>query len=168
MTPEQITRLPYRLEGEIYRSPLPYSPLFDPEGELLDIFKRAGIDVVVMLTTKEEVLEVTGQDLMKEYITQGFDVIHAPVEDFSIPAPDAFQEPIRATIRAAKSGQIVVIHCHAGIGRTGMFAACLAKAVLGLSGEEAVAWVRQFVPEAVQTAQQYRYVENFIFQPDGS
>lgn len=166
MVSEQLTQLPYELKGDIYRSALPHSPLFDPDDELLDVFEQAGVDVVVVLTPEDEVQEVTGRDLIEEYLAYDYEVIHAPVEDFSIPGPGAFQAPIHDTLKAAQSGKTVVIHCQAGRGRTGMFAACLAKVVLGLSGEDAVAWVRQYVPDAVQTAQQFRYVENFIYRPE--
>jgi len=163
--PENLTCLPYGLEGEIYRSALPHSPLFDPKGDLLDAFVEVSMDIIVMLTPEDEVWEVTGRDLKRLYQEYGFDVIHVPVEDFSVPEPGAFQEPIRKVIKAARFGKSVVIHCQAGLGRTGMFAACLAKAILDLSGEEAVRWVRRYVPDAVQTAQQFRFVENFTYQP---
>ena len=165
---DNLTYLPYGLEGDIYRSPLPLSPLFDPNEALLDDFVEVGVDVVVMLTPEEEVWEVTGRDLLMRYEALGLDVIYVPVEDFSVPKPGAFQEPIRRALRAAKSGKTLVIHCQAGLGRTGMFAACLAKVVLEMSGEDAVNWVREYVPEAVQTAQQFRFVENFVYDIDGS
>ncbi len=166
MQREPLTHLPYGLEGAIYRSALPYSPLFDPQGTLLDAFVQADVGVIVMLTPEVEVREVTGRDLRQIYKSTGFDLIYAPVEDFSIPKPGAFQAPIHKALRAAKSGKNLVIHCQAGLGRTGMFGACLAKVVLGLEGEQAVEWMRRFVPEAVQTAQQYRFVENFTFQAE--
>ncbi|MFW5713917.1 MAG: protein-tyrosine phosphatase family protein [Brevefilum sp.] len=167
MKSELLTELPYGLKGEVYRSPLPHSPLFDPDRRLLGIFAEAGVDVIVMLTPEEEVRDVTGKNPKQLYDGFGFEVIYAPVEDFSIPEQGAFQRPLQRVLNAAQSGQTVVIHCHAGLGRTGMFAACLAKIVLSLSGEEAVQWIRQYVPEAVQTVQQYRFVENFVYQPEG-
>ena len=167
MISERLTELPYGLDGKIYRSALPYSPLFDPEGELLDAYVQAGVAVVVMLTPEEEAREVTGRNLKQLYDEQGFDVIYVPIEDFSVPEQGAFLKPIQQVVQAARSGKTVVIHCQAGLGRTGMFAACLAKAVLDMTGEEAVRWVQQYVPDAVQTAQQFRYVEIFDYPPDG-
>lgn len=162
---ENFTHLPYGLKGEVYRSALPYSPLFDPKGDLVEAFVDVGVDLVVMLTPEDEVWEVTGRNLKGLYKDFGFNVIYVPVEDFSVPDPGDFQGPIRQVLNAARSGKSVVIHCQAGLGRTGMFAACLAKAVLDLNGEEAVRWVRRYVPEAVQTAQQFRFVERFTYEP---
>ena len=48
--------------------------------------------------------------------------------------------------------------CSAGIGRTGLFMAYLAKRCLGLSGAEALQWVRHFIPRAVETPAQQRLV----------
>lgn len=156
-----LTELPYGLTGRIYRSPMPFSRLFDPAGRLLDVYLAVGVEVVVMLTPQDEILEETGLDLREEYERHGLQVINAPVEDFSVPAEGDFQEPIRETLKAAHAGKTIVIHCQAGLGRTGTFAACLAKVVFGMVGEEAVAWIRRFVPGAVQTREQVEFVEQF-------
>lgn len=163
---ELLIKLPYGLPGTIYRSPMPFSPLFDPRGKILDAFVAAGVRVVVMLTPIGEVKELTGMNLHDRYQQLGFNVIYAPVEDFSVPSEGAFQKPIKKTLRAANAGKTIVIHCHAGLGRTGMFAACLAKFVFDMEGEEASQWVRQYIPHAVETLEQHHFVENFEYKLD--
>jgi hypothetical protein len=48
------------------------------------------------------------------------------------------------------------MHCPAGLGRTGLFRASLARRTLGLSGTEAIPWVRHVLPHAVETPEQQR------------
>jgi protein-tyrosine phosphatase len=60
------------------------------------------------------------------------------------------------TIASAQAGHNIVVHCSAGIGRTGLFMAALAKQVLGLSGAEALQWIRSYIPHAVETPEQQR------------
>ena len=156
-----LTPLPYPLPGIIYRSPMPFSPLFDPQGQVLDAFHSAGVQVVVMLTPKEEVKELTGRDLYEMYRTLGFEIIYVPVEDFSIPDQGVFQVPIQQTLQAAQAGKTIVMHCHAGIGRTGAFAACLTKVIFDMDGPAAIRWVRQYVPRAVESPLQAQFVEEF-------
>ena len=163
---ELLTRLPYKLPGRIYRSPMPFSPLFDPHGRVLDAYLDAGINTIVMLTPINEVVELTGINLFYRYQQLGFDVIHVPVEDFSVPEDGAFQKPIHETLQAANAGKTIVIHCHAGLGRSGMFAACLAKVVFGLDGEQASRWVRGHIPRAVETREQHDFISNFQLELD--
>lgn len=161
-----LTELHYGLAGRIYSSPLPFSPLFDPQGDVLDAYHKLGVDTIVMLTLKEEAHRLTGVDILARYQELGFDVIYSPVQDFSIPERGAFQLPLHKALQAAKSGQTIAIHCHAGIGRTGIFASCLAKVVFDMSGDEAVSWVRQYIPHAVENTSQYQYVLDFEYLLD--
>jgi protein-tyrosine phosphatase len=159
-----LTELPYGLAGKAYRSPLPFSWLFDPRGKLLDAFLAAGVDTVVMLTPEEEALDLTGKPLREVYTAHGLEVMVVPVVDFSVPEDGLLREAIPRALEALKCGRNLAIHCHAGIGRTGMFAACLAKVVFDMQGGDAVRWVRRFVPEAVENRRQQRFVRGFTLE----
>lgn len=158
-----MVELPFGLPGRIYRSPLPFSPYFDPQQDLLESFLAENVKVVVMLTPWVEAYELTGFDLRKLYQEEGFRVIEAPIIDFSVPERGALHAPISQTLEAAQNGDHLVIHCHAGRGRTGLFIACMAKVVFDFNGADAIRWVRQFVPSAVENLQQVQFVEDFEF-----
>jgi len=73
-----------------------------------------------------------------------------------VTAKDDLEQAVQQTIAYAQAGHHIVMHCSAGIGRTGLFTAYLAKRWLGLSGAEALQWVRRFIPRAVETPEQQR------------
>ncbi len=156
-----LTELPFGLPGKIFRSPLPFSPMFDPRGRVLPAYEAAGVDMVVMLNTHAELRRLLDFDLASRYQQAGYAVVHAPVPDFQAPPIEVFRPALARVLEAAREGQTIAIHCHAGVGRTGSFAACLAKMLFGLTGDEAVAWVRQFIPDAVENAEQYQFVLDF-------
>ena len=81
-------------------------------------------------------------------------MLYLPIPDFRVPTRDDLEQAVQQTIAYAQAGHHVVIHCSAGIGRTGLFMAYLAKRCLGLSGTEALQWVRRFIPRAVETPEQ--------------
>jgi protein-tyrosine phosphatase len=87
-------------------------------------------------------------------------VLSLPILDVGVPTKDDLERAVMKTITYAQAGHNIVVHCSAGIGRTGLFMASVAKQVLGLSGSEALQWVRHFIPRAVETAEQQRLVLN--------
>ena len=153
-----LTKLPIGLPGQLYRSPMPLSPL-DPGGSLLAEYKDSGIDLVVMLAGDEEAQRRTGHDLRQRYAQEGLDVLQFPIPDFGVPEDiEGLAAALEEVITQASSGKNLAIHCYAGLGRTGMFAALLAKRILQLSGEEALAWVRRHIPGAVETPEQIQLI----------
>jgi len=131
---------------------------FDPQETALNDFKKHGVSVVVVLAEDEECLRKARRDLRALYAQEGLEVIYLPIIDYAVTLIEELEYALNATIEHAQAGRHVVIHCHAGIGRTGMFAACLAKRVLGLSGRKAIEWVRQLIPGAVETTEQEQFV----------
>ena len=158
-----LTELPYNLPGKVYRSPMPYSRMFDPDWRVMPNYRRVGVEVVVVLASWEEVLQKAGVDLKAEYARAGMDVIYLPSPDFGTPDPEPFRQALDQALQAARQGRTLAIHCHAGLGRTGIFAACLAKGVLGLDGDQAFAWVRQYIPGAVENEKQIRFIREFDY-----
>jgi len=136
---------------------MPFGP-YDLHGEVYDQFCAEQIAVIVLLASDEECLHKTGSNLRALYLKAGFQVLYLPIPDFSVPAKDDLEQAVQQTIAYAQAGHHIVIHCSAGIGRTGLFTAYLAKRCLGLSGAEALQWVRRFIPHAVETPEQQRLV----------
>src|SRR4030042_6299813 len=156
-----LTELPYHLPGSIFRSPMPFS-VYDPQGDCLLEFKREKGSIIVLLAEEAECRERTGRHLKSLYYQEGFQVIHLPIPDFGVPSKVDLEGTVKKTVKHAQAGQNIVIHCHAGLGRTGLFVAYLAKEVLGLSSEEAICWTRKYVPHALETAEQRKWVINDV------
>jgi protein-tyrosine phosphatase len=152
-----VIELPLGLPGRVFRSPMPFG-LYDLHGEVYDRWREEQIAVIVLLASDEECLQKTGRNLQQFYRQEGFAVLYLPIPDFGVPTPADLDKAVQHTIAYAQAEHHVAIHCSAGIGRTGLFMACLAKRVFGFSGEEALQWVRHYIPYAVEIPEQQRLV----------
>ena len=152
-----LTALPFGFPGRIFRSPMPFGP-YALHGEVYDRFCEEQVALIVLLVSDEECLYKTGCHLRALYLKAGFQVLYLPIPDFRVPTKDDLEQTIQHTIASAQAGHHIVIHCSAGIGHTGLFMAYLAKRWLGLSGAEALQWVRRYIPRAVETPAQQRLV----------
>jgi uncharacterized protein (DUF952 family)/protein-tyrosine phosphatase len=162
--PTLITEIPYGQAGCVYRSVMPGSSLFDPHDEVFDLYLQVGIQTVVVLNTFEDIATFASQDLLARYEQAGIEVLHAPVKDFSAPPFGAWDAALKKTEAYIRASRKIAIHCHAGIGRTGMFCACLAQDLLDLSPKESIQWIRQFIPSAVESEYQIQFVETYGFK----
>ena len=155
-----LTELPFSFPGKIFRSPMPFSS-YD-QVEVWQSYIDQDIDLVVVLTEKQEYLVYAMRDLPAYYRSNGLDVLHLPVPDFGVPSdPAEWENGITAVSNSANEGKNVVVHCLAGLGRTGIFMACLAKTTLGLSGDQAIRWVRESIPGALENYNQEEFVINY-------
>ena len=162
MTDIGMTEVPLNLPGRVFRSDMPWSIQYDEEGALIDAYREKGISTVVVLTPEHEIQSNTGKDLIRLYRSEGWGVLYLPVKNLGVPEADALISAVREALDLARSGQAIVAHCHAGIGRTGMFLAVMAGMALGLDGASAIRYIRKYIFGAVETPEQHAMVIDIL------
>lgn len=157
---KNLTLIPLQLLGKIHRSPMPFAA-FDVDYSTLDEYLQAGIDTVVMLIEPGEDLRRANMDLRRVYEEHEICVLQYPIVDFDTPEDlEGLKDLLQQVIEKANQGENIAVHCFAGRGRTGMFIALLSRMVLGLDGQAAIDWVRQYFP-AIETREQEQIVIDF-------
>ncbi|XP_067090280.1 protein tyrosine phosphatase domain-containing protein 1 [Osmerus mordax] len=80
--------------------------------------------------------------------------------DFSVSSLVGMMDGVKVLAFAVKEGKVAV-HCHAGLGRTGVLIACYLVYTLRISPSEAVQYVRIKRPRSIQTRAQISLVFEF-------
>ncbi len=133
--------LPQAITGRLYLTAMPgrYEPISEFEARM----SRLSISHVVCLTPLDEV--IARSPGYYEIITTGehqWQFKHLPIPDFGVPDDrTAFLDLTRTMAGFIVSGDAILVHCGAGIGRTGTFAMVLTL-VLGMDRLDGAAAVR--------------------------
>jgi protein-tyrosine phosphatase len=85
-----------------------------PDNADLLEWRSAGIQSVVNL------LEEYYDDVTQQELRHGFTVLHSPIPDMCAPPLDQLQMIVQWIDQEIGAGRKVLVHCYAGIGRTGI------------------------------------------------
>lgn len=132
------------LRGRMYVSPMPWGP-YDTRGALLRTYKKLRLEHAVMLVTDEEIKKKARRPLLKLYANRRIEVTRFPIADLTKPVyheVTALVEDLQSRLAA---GERLVIHCNAGVGRTGTIAACVVCAAMNMDGDGAIEHIQQYM-----------------------
>ena len=128
----------------------------NPTTGTLEELRREGFAVLISLLREEEQAPKYDLELIEQ---MGFVRHNIPVKDFNPPTVEQLNEFIRI-VDELPPGTRIIIHCQAGIGRTGTFAAAYWIS-RGMSVAEAVSFVRKVRWHAIETSEQEAILERF-------
>ncbi len=80
--------------------------------------------------------------------------LHVPTEDLNAPDIDQIEEAVDFIHERINNNEPVMVHCAAGIGRTGTILACYLIKYQKYSAKEAIEKVRKERPGSIQSEQQ--------------
>ncbi len=142
-----IRNFSWLIEGEIAGMAKPASSVYD-----FEFLKDKGFEAIVSLT----------EFPLSEVLTEefGFSVKHIPVRDFEAPTLEQIENFVAFAEKARSEGKKLVVHCDAGIGRTGTMLACYLVSK-GYSAADAIEEVRTKRPGSLETIEQEEVVLKF-------
>jgi len=125
-----------------------------PGTELAGLAEIKALDIGALVT-------LTLQPL-PDRLVRHFDLayLHLPVHNFRPPTASQIRRFIRFASRNIEAGRPVLVHCLAGLGRTGTMLACYLVSK-GMTAPEAIRTVRSRRPGSIETKEQERSIFAF-------
>ncbi|XP_068187051.1 protein tyrosine phosphatase domain-containing protein 1 [Antennarius striatus] len=137
--------------------------------DIIDQFRRAGIRTVINLQTPGEHASC-GNPLEPEsgfsyrpevFMENNIYFYNFGWSDYGVASLTTVLDMVKVMAFALQEGKIAV-HCHAGLGRTGVLLACFLAFSTQMTANQAIVFVRAKRPNSIQTRSQLRCVREFV------
>ena len=151
--------IPMKCPGKLFTSPMP-SGAYDKRNRLLKIYKLHKIDHVFSLVTDRELEKKARRPLLQEYEKRGISYSRYIVEDFQAPSGDVIHWLVEEAMEKLEKKQNLLVHCHAGVGRTSLAVCCIYMTLTGCFPEEAIDHVKANMLVNI-TSEQTRFIKQF-------
>jgi len=130
------------------------------EGEIAGMARPASVNTFEILKDNDigAIVSLSEFSLSKGLIEEfGFEVKHIPLKDFSAPSIKQIEDFLEFAKKTRADGKKLVVHCDAGVGRTGTMLACYLVSK-GYNAAKAIEEVRSKRPGSVETKEQEEIV----------
>lgn len=132
------TNFSWLLEGRLAGSGMPTS------FEEINWVRKQGVKSIITMTERG----------LPDSWVEGLEYLHIPTEDLSAPDIDKIDVAVDFIHERIKNEDPVMVHCAAGIGRTGTILASYLVKYQNLTAKDAIAKIRQERPGSIQSKSQ--------------
>lgn len=132
------TNFSWLLEGRLAGSGMPTS------FEEINWVRKQGVKSIITMTERG----------LPDSWVEGLEYLHIPTEDLSAPDIDKIDTAVDFIHERIKNEDPVMVHCAAGIGRTGTILASYLVKYQNLTAKDAIAKIRQERPGSIQSESQ--------------
>lgn len=142
-----------KVHGKIAKKPTNFDWLIDDKftgsgmptsTSEIDWIQKQGVRSIITMT----------ENSLPESWVKNIKYLHVPTEDFSAPDMEQIDEAVEFIQNRLENNEPVMVHCAAGIGRTGTILACYLVKYQKLSAKDAIQKVRKERPGSIQSESQ--------------
>ncbi len=127
----------------------------------LSNLKKNSVQIIVSLLPSKELEQLGLNSLFSLIEKYGFEHIHFPIKDRSIPKNKTdFEQIILYLVKKILTGNVIHIHCNAGLGRSGLLAALICKS-MNVSLDP-IEYVRKFREGSIETKEQEEMIKSLF------
>lgn len=142
-----------KIHGKVTKKPTNFSWLIDHKlagsgmpttPSEIEWVQKQGVKSIVTMT----------EESLPESWVKDVKYLHVPTEDLSAPDIDQIDEAVEFINQRIQNNEPVMVHCAAGIGRTGTILACYLIKYHKSSAKDAIEKVRKLRPGSIQSESQ--------------